>query len=450
MKLKKLLSRRKEPIRDDETLVMTDIPNPEQTLFPEIVASRYRVKRSLGKGAFGIVYLAEDKKIGRLVSIKLLFKHFVKNRKVYDRFMLEAKIGAQLDHPNIINVFALEEDHESACIIMEYLSGGSLEAFMKQNGAIHPGTALRIFNSILKGLEAAHQIMTVHCDIKPSNIVFDHLGQPKITDFGIAYLPMSHSTSDGEFGVQSSNVIGTPRYMSPEQIKGEKVDCRTDLYSAGTVLYEMLSGEKVLTFFNKMNMDDIKKVILFHKPKKLVGVPEPLVKMVMKLIEKDREDRYSSASEVLKEIEQLFQVCDTCSQATTKIDSVGNLVSSPVAMFEDIVRLLLVDGVLAPSERRELNRRAERLGISKTQSRLIEDKIRAEKSLPPLASIEDYKKLAEKYFSENIELKFNHEQKEVLKAKRKELHIKREEANILERHSREKVRLSRKKEAAKS
>ena len=448
MKLKKFLSRKKEPINDDETLVMMDMPTPEQTLFPEIVASRYKVKRSLGKGAFGIVYLAEDKKIGRLVAIKLLFRHFLKNRKVYDRFMLEAKIGAQLDHPNVINVFALEEDNDSACIIMEYLSGGSLAEFMKKNGAIHPGTALRIFSSIMKGLEAAHQLMTVHCDIKPSNIVFDHLGTPKITDFGIAYLPMSHSAVDGDSEVSSSNVVGTPRYMSPEQTKGEKVDCRTDLYSAGAVLYEMLSGEQVLSFYEKMDMEDIKKVILFHKPKKLEGVPEALSKIVMKLLEKNREDRYSSASEVLSEIEQLFQVCDTCSQETTKIDSVGNLVGSPVAMFEDIVRLLLVDGVLAPSERRELNRRAERLGITKTQSRLIEDKIRAEKSLPPLEAIESYKDLAAKYFSMNTELKLKPAQKEALKAKRKELNIKREEANILERYARDKIRLSRKKKSS--
>jgi len=450
MKFKNLLKLRKTQINDDETLVMQDIQDVEKTLFPEIVADRYTVKRSLGKGAFGIVYLAEDKKIGRMVAIKLLFKHFVRNSRVHRRFMLEAKIGAQLDHPNIINVFALEEDKNSACIIMEYLSGGSLESFMKKNEQIHPGEALRIFSSIIKGLEVAHQLMTVHCDIKPSNIVFDHLGQPKITDFGIAYLPLDVDGGDGGYSVQSGNIIGTPRYMSPEQIKGVKVDCRTDLYSAGAVLYEMLSGRKVLTFFDNMNLEDITKVILFHKPPTLENIPEPLNNMVMKLLEKDREKRYSSSSEVLDEIEKLLSVCDSCAQKTTKIDSDGNLVGSPIAMFEDVVRLLLVDGVLAPSERRELDRRADRLGISPTQSKLIEEKIRSEKSLPPLKHIESYRSLARQFFSENQDLKLNAKQKEILKVKRKELHIKREEVNILERHAREMVRLERKKKLNKS
>ena len=449
MKFKNLLNLRKAKINDDETLVMQDIQDVEKTLFPEIVAERYKVKRSLGKGAFGIVYLAEDKKIGRLVAIKLLFKHFLQNRKIHRRFMLEAKIGAQLDHPNIINVFALEEDDSSACIIMEYLSGGSLESFMKKNDTIQPGVALRIFNSIMKGLDAAHQTMTVHCDIKPSNIVFDHHGQPKLTDFGIAYLPLDTDGADG-YSFQSGNIIGTPRYMSPEQIKGEKVDCRTDLYSAGAVLYEMLSGKKVLTLYDNMNLEDISKVILFHKPPDLDNIPEPLNKMVMKLLEKKREDRYASASEVLEEIDKLMSICDACAQEKTKIDSDGNLIGSPAEMFEDVVRLLLVDGVLAPSERRELNRRAERLGISPSQSRLIEEKIRAEKSLPPLKHIEAYRDLAKSFFEANKELKLTPEQKEVLKLKRKELNIKREEVNILERHAREMVRLERKKKNSKN
>jgi serine/threonine protein kinase len=291
--------------------------------------------------------------------------------------------------------------------------------------------------------------MTVHCDIKPSNIVFDHHGQPKLTDFGIAYLPFDTEVGDG-YLFQSGNIIGTPRYMSPEQIKGEKIDCRTDLYSAGAVLYEMLSGQKVLSFYENMNLEDITKVILFHKPPDLDNIPEPLNKLVIKLLAKDREDRYKSASEVLSEIENLMSICDACAKEKTKIDSDGNLIGSPAEMFEDVVRLLLVDGVLAPSERRELNRRAERLGISPSQSRLIEEKIRSEKFLPPLKHIESYRDLARSFFAENTELKLMPEQKEVLKQKRKELNIKREEVNILERHAREMVRLERKKRQNKA
>ena len=450
LNLSKQLLNKREKQDPDKTMVMSEQATLEETAFPRHVAERYSVKRSLGKGAFGIVYLAEDRKIGRLVAIKQLFKSYVKNPEIHERFMQEARIGAQLDHPNIINVFGLEEDKRSACIIMEYLGGGSLEAYMSKNGIVDPNTGMQIFRGIMNGLDAAHKVMAVHRDIKPPNILFDHLGEPKISDFGIAYLPVDAGGAPEIEAGTSSPIIGTPRYMSPEQISGSTLDGRTDLYSAGAVLYEMLTGRKIFKILENMDFSDIRDIILYQKPEKPeIDIPEPIINMVMKLLEKDYEDRYQTAESVVLEIEKITSIPAKSSTETgnmSRIGSSGPLLSSPVAILEDIIRLLLVDGVLAPSERRELNRRAERLSISDTQSRVIEEKIRKEQSLPPLKAIEEYRSLAEAFFISNSELKLLPDQKKFLKEKRTELKIKKEESKILESQAWEKARIRKKKE----
>lgn len=442
---KQLITTKKTDV--DKTMLMGEKASVEETAFPEHVAERYSVRRSLGKGAFGIVYLAEDRKIGRLVAIKQLFKSYVKDPEIHERFMQEARIGAQLDHPNIINVFGWEEAPKSSCIIMEFLGGGSLEAYMEKNEEIDLTMALRIFRGIMLGLDAAHKVMAIHRDIKPPNILFDHLGEPKISDFGIAYLPVDAGGALEIDAEKSNPIIGTPRYMSPEQISGEPVDCRTDLYSAGAVLYEMLTGNKVLQIFEQMAFADICKVILYHKPKRPENVSENIADMVMKLIKKDPDDRYQSAEEVIAEIDKITSKSSVISDAPDmpRIGSSGPLLSSPVAMFKDVLRLLLVDGVLAPSERRELNRRAERLGISDAQSRMLEEKIRSELALPSLKSIEEYRSLAEAFYASNKELKLLSDQKDFLTNKRQDLKIKKAEANILGRQAREKVRLEKRR-----
>lgn len=449
--LTKQIYPKKKQNNADKTQIMAEKATAEETTFPLHVAERYLIKRSLGKGAFGIVFLAEDKRIGRLVAIKQLFKSYVKNPEIHERFMQEARIGAQLDHPNIINVFALEEDKKSACIIMEYLGGGSLESYMEKNGKVEPLMALRIFRGIMAGLDAAHKVMAIHRDIKPPNILFDHLGEPKISDFGIAYLPVDAGGAPGIEVPKSGPIVGTPRYMSPEQILRSTLDCRTDLYSAGAVLYEMLTGRKLFEITDEMKFIDICKIILEQNPPVPEGeIPKPILDITFKLLEKKPDQRFQSAEEVIGVIDNFFIQNANNRNSTSKdmprIGSYGPLLNSPIAMFEDILRLLLVDGVLAPSERRELNRRAERLGISDAQARVIEEKIRKEQSLPPLESIEKYRSLAEAFFASNKELKLLQEQKDFLKEKRLKLKIKKEEANILERQAREKVRLEKRRQ----
>ena len=452
MKLNKILNLTKKLAKKttideiDKTIIMSEKASVEETAFPHQLASRYSVKRSLGKGAFGIVYLAEDRKIGRLVAIKQLYKSYVKDLEIHERFMQEARIGAQLDHPNIINVFSLEEDKKSACIIMEYLSGGSLANYMIKNSIVPPSTAMDIFRGVITGLNAAHKVMAIHRDIKPQNILFDHLGTPKISDFGIAFLPVNAGGAPNIESEKSNPLIGTPRYMSPEQISQKKIDHRSDLYASGAVLYEMLTGEKLFEISKEMDFLAISNIILNTTPKyPSADIPDDIIKMTMKLLNKDSDKRYASSEELLVEIDRITPDSEIKTTPNgTKVSHIGRsgpVLNSPMAILEDIIILLLVDGVLAPSERKELNSRAERLGISEKQSRMIEEKVRKERSLPLLKSIEEYRMLAENLYATTTDLKLLPEQKDILKEKRKTLKIKAEEGKILKQQAREKIRI---------
>ena len=195
----------------DTTLQMTDAEHEFDSPYPlpEEVTKRYIIRRSLGKGAFGIVCLAEDRKIGRLVAIKQLVNYRRRDSEIYERFMQEARIGAQLDHPNLVNVLSLEEDENSACIIMEYLGGGSLASYIKKEKKVDIHTAVSIITGVLTGLDAAHHVMVIHRDIKPQNILFGPHGEPKISDFGVAHLPVAFGGIREDQVERQSRVIGT-------------------------------------------------------------------------------------------------------------------------------------------------------------------------------------------------------------------------------------------------
>ena len=434
----------------DNTIVMSDKKSKSSSSFPKIVQERYNIRRSLGKGAFGIVYLAEDKKIGRLVAIKQLFKSFVKDPDIHERFMQEARIGSQLDHPNIINVFTLEEDNNSACIIMEYLGGGSLQHYMEKNGRIPIESAFTIFRGIMKGLNAAHHVMAIHRDIKPPNILFDHFGVPKISDFGVALLPVDAGGSV-EINEKKDKIVGTPRYMSPEQVgQNDEIDARTDIYSAGVVLYEMLTGRKIYEFNSSTTFDEIQKVIQNQEPDPLQGdINQNISQFVMKLIAKSPEDRYATAQLVLNELDKIQKknIQRDESSEVIAMGGSGPIINSTAAMFEDVIRLLLVDGYLSPPERSELKRRAERLGISDIQARALEDKVRKEMELPALKQIEEYFSFAQELYKNNTKL--TTEDKQLLQSKRKGFNIKRSEAMLIEKMAKN-VALSKRNSSTKN
>jgi len=203
---------------------------------------RYKIMGTLGKGAMGVVYKARDTKIDRIVAVKTISggdELPEKDREEFkQRFFQEAHAAGCLTHPNIVGIYDVDEDagHEISFITMEYVEGQSLGDLLAEQGALSPAAALAIIIPVTRALGFAHENGIVHRDIKPANILLDGEGRAKLTDFGIAKVPASKLTTSGQF-------LGTPGYMSPEQVFGGEIDGRSDLFSLAVVLYQMITGE---------------------------------------------------------------------------------------------------------------------------------------------------------------------------------------------------------------
>src|ERR1041385_3604190 len=205
------------------------------TLIDQVFDGRYRVVRKLGTGGMANVYLAEDQELGRRVAIKMLDDRHAQDEQFVERFRREAKNAAGLSHPNIVSIYDRGEAEGTYYIAMEYLDGRSLKELILSRGPAPVSVAVDYARQILNALRFAHRNGLVHRDIKPHNVLVDSEGHVKVTDFGIARAGASQMTEEG-------SIIGTAQYLSPEQARGTKVDQRSDLYSLGIVLYELLTG----------------------------------------------------------------------------------------------------------------------------------------------------------------------------------------------------------------
>lgn len=359
------------------------------SVLPKELSKRYAIRRVLGRGSFGIVFLAEDRRLGRLVAIKQLFAGDERDPEQRERFLQEARIAGQLEHPNIIIVYNIEGTDETACIIMEYLGGGSLYDVLKLEGVLEFRAAGRIMLGILAGLQAAHGILVVHRDIKPQNILFGIGTTPKISDFGIAHLPASAGGSEilEQSDQAMESIMGTPLYMSPEQVMKRDLDGRSDLYSAGVILYQMLAGRAPLARQRGMTMDQIAEEIVTVTPEPVrkyrPDCPRKLEDVAMCLLEKERDNRYRSASDVIGALVAALRKLPAkqFSPEEVAMPLMYHIGNSPATIFADIISLLLIDGAISPAERAELDVRAERLGLSPAQATAIEKKVRREKGI---------------------------------------------------------------------
>src|SRR5437870_3045421 len=205
------------------------------TLIDRIFDRRYRVVRKLGTGGMANVYLAEDQELGRRVAIKMLDERHAQDDQFVERFRREATNAAGLSHPAIVSIYDRGEAEGTYYIAMEYLEGSTLKDIVTRRGPLPVGEAIGFTRDILDALKVAHRKGIVHRDIKPHNVMCDADGRVKVTDFGIARAGASQMTEVG-------SIIGTAQYLSPEQARGGLVDARSDLYSVGIVLYEMLTG----------------------------------------------------------------------------------------------------------------------------------------------------------------------------------------------------------------
>jgi serine/threonine protein kinase len=250
----------------------------------------YVITSKIGEGGMGTVYLADDLMLDRQVAIKVLHPRLVQDEMLMERFKNEAKTLARLNHPNITTLYSLVQHGTSLCMVLEYVDGTTLEGLLSKHGALPPELAANLASQVLDGLHYAHNKDIIHRDIKPANLMVTHDGKVKIMDFGIArVMGSSRSTRVG-------TAIGTLEYMSPEQIRSEEVTPKSDIYSLGIVLYEMLSGQvpfKGVSEFNLMQSQiNLKPTPLRTS---LPNIPDALNNAVLKALEKDPGKRFPSA-----------------------------------------------------------------------------------------------------------------------------------------------------------
>ncbi len=259
----------------------------------QVYSNRYEVIREIGRGGMAEVYLARDQLLDRPVAVKVLHREFARDPQFVERFRREAQAAAALNHPNVVAVYDWGQEAGTSFIVMEYVDGRPLSDIVREGGARDPRTAARIAAHVAAALSFAHQRGLVHRDVKPGNILITPSGQVKVADFGIARF----RATDGL--TQTGAVMGTATYFSPEQAQGLDVDGRSDVYSLGVVLYEMLAGAPP---FRNDNPVAVAYQHVSEEPEPLgrraPGVPVPLQQITMRALVKDPERRYRSADEM--------------------------------------------------------------------------------------------------------------------------------------------------------
>ena len=263
------------------------------------LGGRYTILEELGRGGMGVVYKAEDTKLQRLVALKFLPSELTNVPEVKTRFMREAQAAAALDHPNICTVYEFDETEESTFISMAYIEGQSLKKKMESD-PLELEEVISTATKVAEGLSEAHNKGIVHRDIKSGNIMVTDRGQVKIMDFGLA------RTAEQTLLTKAGTFMGTIAYMSPEQAKGETVDHRTDIWSFGVVLYEMLSG---CLPFKGDNEQAVVYSILKENPKAITvlksDIPVSIEQVVKKALEKDPDKRYQQIEELLDDLKSI-------------------------------------------------------------------------------------------------------------------------------------------------
>jgi serine/threonine-protein kinase len=265
------------------------------------LGGRYQIEEILGRGGMSAVYKATDPKLKRTVAVKLIHPHLSRDDDFIRRFKTEAASIAAFRHPNIVQVYDFDYDGENYFMVMEYIAGGTLQNQLRQlkklETVMHPEQAIRVIIGICDALAYAHKLGAIHRDIKPANIMLTDEEQPILMDFGL--VKILNATSHTATGA----IIGTARYMPPEIINDEAPDERSDIYSLGITLYEALTSappfdaESVLTLVT-MHLNDPVPDLSASRP----DIPHGLMRIINKSLEKDRNDRYSSAHEMGRDL----------------------------------------------------------------------------------------------------------------------------------------------------
>ena len=281
-----------------------------------MLAGRYKILKALGEGGMGSVYKAHDVEVDRMVAVKVIRPELASDPQILQRFKQELILARQVTHRNVVRIFDLGVADHLKFISMEFIEGHELTWLLEESGKLPPKQAADIMLQVCRGLEAAHAEGVVHRDLKPQNVMIDAQGRAAVMDFGIAYSvggtdigATGGGSSSGSLAgapalTQVGSLIGTPRYMSPEQAKSEPVDARSDIFTVGIILYELLTG--IAPFVAKTRKETLRKRIE-EAPRPPIEldprIPKRLNQIVLKCLEKDKANRYSSATELIHDLE---------------------------------------------------------------------------------------------------------------------------------------------------
>jgi serine/threonine protein kinase len=297
---------------------------------PTEIAGRYQIVKKLGAGAFGEVFKAKDRVLGRMVAIKTirlegLAAAGASQEEMVDRFKREAQVSAQLKHPNIVTIYDVGEADGKYYLAMEFIDGVGLEKVISSAGRLTVERAASIAAQVADGLDFAHKNHVVHRDIKPANIMIEAGDRVKVTDFGIA-----KTLNSGEHLTMTGSLLGTPSYMSPEQARGGEIDGRSDLFSVGCVLYEMLAGQKA---FRGESITALIFKIITEEPPPLhaldPSIPGEMVSIISKALSKSPETRFQSGRELFDALQPFTRAGST---PTMRVAETPTQKSSPNLM----------------------------------------------------------------------------------------------------------------------
>ncbi|MFA7061202.1 MAG: serine/threonine-protein kinase [Pedobacter sp.] len=268
---------------------------------------RYEILKEIGKGSMGVVYQARDPNLDLVVALKALRQDRLANEPFVRRFLTEAKVLGRLDHPNIVRVFNVDQDGDTVYIAMEFIEGESFTTLMKER-RFSTNEIAEFGATVAEALDYAHQRGVVHRDVKPSNILFRSDGRLKITDFGIAHIEDPSAPEQ----TQAGEILGTPAYMSPEQVLSRNVDGRSDLFSLGIILYELATGSRpfggqgINAIFNAITKEEPPAVLT-----KSSEVPKDLSDVIMKCLRKAPEERYANGRELAAALRTAVEKSDS-------------------------------------------------------------------------------------------------------------------------------------------
>ncbi len=303
-----------EVIPHSRTLTLQETPS--KLTIGSSFAGRYQIIEELGKGGMGTVYKALDTEIEERVAVKLLKPEIAADENMIRRFRDELKLARKITHKNVCRMYDINEHENIKYITMEYVPGEDLKSSIRRMGPLTAGKAVFIAKQMCKGLKEAHELGVVHRDLKPQNIMIDKDGNARIMDFGIARSLKTKGITE------TGMMIGTPHYISPEQVTGKDLDQRSDIYSLGIIIFEMVTGRVPFEGETPMNIAFMHKTEKVPDPRKInAHVPLDLSRMILKCMEKEKEKRYQSAKEVLSDLRKIEKEIPTTDRVLLKKES---------------------------------------------------------------------------------------------------------------------------------